>query len=399
MKTLHPEIREKLDAPVSRFTSEEVSARLSEVLMDRWEHEFTLFRFDGLFCEERFSNEGDDEARQIPFCLAGCRISITCDGEPEPYEALSYVLALEEGDWTVEKIKKLAFLNTAVRVIGVGLNRRQPHQVIFGSGEGEDRELFPSDIGDALFDAGMARMLITHPPLDEFTEKRKTPRKLLPLHKAVIMHIMADDISEELGIFLLDISRTGMRIISSFELPVGKNVKLRLEVQEDIDLDATVLWQKSLWEGMYFVGFQFEQMMNVEFDKICRFLQGFSPDDRREHFRLDLDLLADLKSPPAGDRFRCLIQDLSLSGMRLVHKGAPFEWKQRFCCRVFKGFEGDFLEVDAETVWSKDLQVGLSVSAFRFIGMNEDKEKAVQEIIENCIISDLREALGEISRF
>lgn len=399
MKTLHPDIKEKLDAPVRRFTEEEVSARLSEVLQDKWEHEFTLLRFDELCCEEKFENEGDAAPRQIPFCLAGCRISIVCDGEPEPYEAVSYVLTLEEGDWTEEKIKRLAFLNTAVRVMGVGLNRRRAHQVTFGSGEGDDREQLPSDIGDALFDAGTARMQITRPPVDEFTEKRKTPRKLLPLHKAIIMHILADDISEELSIFLLDISRTGMRIISSFELPVGKNVKLKLEVQEDIGLDATVLWQKSLWEGMYFVGFQFEQMVNVEFDKICRFLQGFSPDDRREHFRLDLDLLAELHSVQTEEHFRCLIQDLSLSGMKLVHKGARFEWKQRFRCRVFRGFDEDFIEVDAETVWSKDLLGGMSVSAFRFIGMNEDKEKAVQEIIENCIISDLREALGEISHF
>jgi c-di-GMP-binding flagellar brake protein YcgR len=396
METLQGEVKEKLDAPLSHFTEDEVKARLSEVFPDRWEREFTFLRYSELCCEERFEKESSIDIGSR-FCLAGCRITADSDEQQKAGQAVSYVLAIEDGDWTEERIKRLAFLNTAVRVLGVGLNRRRPNHVTFGSGEGADFEQYPMDMGDVIFDAASAHMQITRPPFDDFTEKRKTPRKLLPLHKAITMDVKADGIDEELSIFLLDISRTGMRIISSFELPVGINVKLRLEVQEDIDLEATVLWQKGLWEGMFFVGFQFEQMVNVEFEKICRFLQGFSPDDRREHFRLDLDLLAELISIKDGDRIRCLIQDLSLSGMKVVHKGTRFDWKQRFHCKIYRGFEDDFMEVEAETVWSKELLGGMSVSAFRFIGMNEEKEKAVQEIIENCIITDLREALGEIS--
>jgi hypothetical protein len=392
VSTFSDKIIAGLRAPLRLTTSDEVSRRLDEFFKGRWSVDYGIRRLG----TARSLPEGSTSLQEIPFCLVHCTVRINeADGSIKEFS--SSVLGPQFGDWTEGRLKLHAFLNTTLREMCIGLGRLCTQEVTFGLDTGDSGELIPQDLGNMILDGKTRRVYQTRQPQEDYEEKRKSPRKLLPLIRSIPLTIEINGGKEDLSIFLLDISRSGMRIISDFDFTLNSTIPLRLSVENLlVEMEATISWKKTLWYGMYFVGFQFRRIITEDFDRMCRFLEGLSADDRREHFRLERDLLLELQDESREVKCYSITCDLSASGVKTAYRGAPFKPDSEVYCTIFTGFEEDQFEVRARTVWSREPQKNLSVSAFKFIHLDEETNKRIQKLIELCIISDLREALDEI---
>jgi hypothetical protein len=392
--TVLPEhLKESLGKPIAAFDVPSVEERLNELFPGHWEKDFTIRELGRVTLPAEHYGESLVE---IPCLEVRCTVTLET-GKKNKIDYSACVLSLKESLWTESTLKDLAFLHTMVREAGLGLGRLNPGEVVLTSGSHTRETLCRTDLGDIILDGRTLKLFESSQPREDFEEKRKTPRKLLPLQNSVPLHIRHAEDSADLNIFLLDISKSGMRIISDFDFLRDEMYSLKLCIDEECELDAQVTWKKDLWEGMYFVGFQFQQLLSGEFDKICRNLEGFSPDDRREHFRMERDMLLELRRGEKNEKIYSLILDLSISGMRAAYKGAPFDERSLADCTIFIGFEEDSVEVVAETVWSRSFDDNISVSAFKFVETGEETQKRLQKLIEQCILTNLHEAIDEIT--
>jgi hypothetical protein len=389
VNTFSEEIIAGLREPLRVTTRDEIARRLDDLFKDRWSADYEMRKI-GIARPSQLASPQD-----IPFCLVRCTIRIN-DEKSAAREFSSYVLGPQVGEWTEEKLKYHAFLNTTIREMWIGLGKLNPQEITFGFGTGEHSEFMPQDMGNLIFHAKTRRVNQSCLPQEDYEEKRKSPRRLLPLIRSMPLNIEIDGVKEDLSIFLLDISRSGMRIITDFDFPVNLAIPLRLSVEDLlIEMEAAASWKKTLWYGMHFVGFQFRRIITEDFDRMCRFLEGLSADDRREHFRLERDLLLQL-SDEKSVKCYSITCDISASGMKAAYRRELFEPGSRVRCTIFTGFEEDQFEVSAEIVWSRELQKNVGVSAFKFVEIDEETHKKLQKLIELCIISDLQEALDEI---
>ena len=81
-------------------------------------------------------------------------------------------------------------------------------------------------------------------------------------------------------IFVINISRTGLKATNQTQVPPGDDQQLRLFLQAKeppLDIRAKVAWQKELpLSGMFEIGFQFLHMSDEDSARLDKFIKGES---------------------------------------------------------------------------------------------------------------------------
>lgn len=224
------------------------------------------------------------------------------------------------------------------------------------------------------------------------SDRREFQRKILPVEKGVPAEVQFNGNSEKIVLFVLDISKKGMKLLTDYFFP-PKDVSFKITfiLDEPVILTGKAVWHKSLWHGMNFYGLKFSGKTSEKLEILNRYLEGYTVEDRRTSFRLNQVLPIEMTIVGKPRKFYALTHDLSTSGMRMIN---DFSLPENLLipCKISLGFEKTPLETLAEVVWKSELHKGTYAHGLKFSWVKEGDEEILKAFIEG----NLSEALAEV---
>lgn len=224
------------------------------------------------------------------------------------------------------------------------------------------------------------------------SDRRESQRKILPVEKGVSAEIQFNQNRDKIVLFVLDISRKGIKLLTDYFLPPeNTSFKITLILNEPLTLTGKAVWRKSLWHGMNFYGLRFSGKVSEKLEGLNRYLEGYEVEDRRDSFRLNQVLPIEMTIAGKPRKFYALTHDLSISGMKMINNFSLPE-KLLIPCGISLGFEKAPLETLAEVVWKRELRRGTFAHGLKFSWIKEGDEEILKAFIEG----NISEALAEV---
>ena len=162
---------------------------------------------------------------------------------------------------------------------------------------------------------------------EEFSgeERRQSRRRPSPVNRLIRAELSADpESSEAVYLYLVDMSEGGFRINADRPLPPETPVALCFGLEgfpapPSPKLAVTVqrAWDKTLVEGTWVSGLRFVDLSPEALATVQGLLKGFTPDGKRQQFRLREPISVSLQLKEEGPWVVVVPMDLSLSGVRV----------------------------------------------------------------------------------
>ncbi len=217
-------------------------------------------------------------------------------------------------------------------------------------------------------------------------ERRAHPRKNVGLNKIVSAKLRVGSGSEdEVKVFLVNLSRGGMRINTEAELPDGEFSlhfafsELDIEREGQLELPCQVAWKKELVGGTYVHGLAFTSEA-LQLDQVLASLDGGG---QRERFRLYRPLPVSVKVPEEEDWIECYAGNLNPEGVGL-QLPRPLPEEEALTVRLHLEFGFPTVAVNAQVAWSREAE-GVHHLGLRFSDVDPFEARTVQRYIDRCL--------------
>lgn len=376
----------RLQKPLESFTEDAVAKRLNQIFGDKWKNEYThkqLFAVNIPMIGLR----GMEVLTTISLWLIKNTITIPVSSD-EYMSRTSYVICPVFDEESKQEGEKLAFLNTAVRglLIGVSekmLNELSVEKYIFARGI-----YFSERVRDYNFDVEAIKVILfkeaESPP-----DRRSTPRKSLQFFKSIPASVTINRDVLRTDIFLLDFSSNGLKLISSFNFPKDKQFNLTLELKEPISLWCEVVWKNNLWEDLQHIGLKFVKLHLDKFEKLCKYFEDIMPKKGEEDFRINRVLPLELTLWDQPRRMPTFIHSISTKELRIIHPSYLKDGTKTML-RIFPFWNSPPIEAEVEVASSHIMKGGGCLAVLDFVKISKESEGFLENFIQKCIMEERR---------
>ncbi|MHB2020899.1 MAG: PilZ domain-containing protein, partial [Candidatus Xenobia bacterium] len=223
-------------------------------------------------------------------------------------------------------------------------------------------------------------------------ERRSQRRQSLRLNKIFVAEVKVDGRLARCYLYILDISEGGMKITTHFAFPPRAPVPARF-LLDDSPLEVTVeqVWQKSI-EGTQMMGLRFVDVSDAARAAIHRFMDRFSPQEKRRSFRLDRVLNVELN----GVVYSTL--DISTGGLR-ISGDAPLSESGPGRARLFLEHDRPPLELNVRVAWQKTTSFDRTFIGLEFVDPEPAAIERIDDFIDRALAGTLSDQINpELTR-
>lgn len=225
----------------------------------------------------------------------------------------------------------------------------------------------------------------------EAEERRGAERYKLRLNKIFKAQLTIGEAASGCYLYVLDISmspdgRGGMRITTDRTLPSETVLGIRIFLEEPLQVQSRVSWQRELEGGTRVYGLQFVDLSPQQEESVRAFMQKFTPEAHRQNFRLNRVLTVEFYAD--AQRCSALTLDLSPGGMRLVND-FPLEEKGAVPCRLHLDLDRPPVAVTARVQWQKPMQFDRYMIGLEFMAPDAEATERIQGYLERAMRGDL----------
>lgn len=156
-------------------------------------------------------------------------------------------------------------------------------------------------------------------------ERRNSRRRPSPVNRLIRAEVSAQNSqAEALYLYLVDMSEGGLRINAERPLPPDSPVLLSFGLEgfcspPSPNLAVTVqrAWDRTLAAGTWVSGLKFVDLSEEAMATVQSLLQGFTPEGKRQRFRLREPISVSVQVEPEGAWVVVVPMDLCLTGVRV----------------------------------------------------------------------------------
>lgn len=211
-------------------------------------------------------------------------------------------------------------------------------------------------------------------------DRRKQTRRKLKLQKIFAAEFLEHENSPNCFLHIYDLSDKGMRVHTDHLFPETGSVPLRLYLDQPVDLRVAQVWRKELFGGMQVVGLEFDATPEA-LEEIGRFIERYSPDNKRTTFRLQRILVVEMLLGSTSQKFGVFTLDISASGMRISHD-FPLPEDVDIPFRILLEYDKEPIEVTARVTWQEENTLGQYVIGLQFTEIGEPAVDRIEDFIE-----------------
>ncbi len=227
---------------------------------------------------------------------------------------------------------------------------------------------------------------------DLAAERRQLARRKIKVKKIFAAEFTRPDgVSKNCFVHIYDLHESGMRIHSDFSLQDGEVFPVRMALDEPLEVQVEVVWQKELIGGMHVLGLKFTDLTREQSAQIQHFLDKYSPENRRRSYRLDRILVVEMILGSTRQKFGVFTLDLSASGMRITHE-FPLPEDVEIHFRILLEYDQEPIEVTARVQWQKENAFGQFLIGVEFIEIGSEARLRVERFIDRAMAGELGQA-------
>lgn len=376
------EIVQRLRAPMFDLSEEAVKTRLNDVFGKNWRTESThepLFALSIPLVGPR----GMEVQTSIPLWITKNTIYFDVGSGEETFRS-SYVISAVFDEESKADNEHLAFLNTALRVMDLGMADASQKLSLEKSLLG--RRMFLSDrIEDFVVDEKAVKVVME----TEKPSQRRSEAADVQTFSAVPAVVNIDRQLTETEFFLLDFSSGGFRIVSAFDFPENKSFNITVKADEQITLLCEVVWKKEIWRGLYHAEIKFMRLHLEKFEKLCRYVETFLPSREDSSIRVNRVFPAEFMLWDAPKKLPAFINSVSENKMSLIF---PAFLKAGI---YFKGLIYVFakqkpMEAEFKVEFSRVLKGGGCQSVLSIVSMDDLSREKMNSLIQYYIMEARR---------
>ncbi len=224
------------------------------------------------------------------------------------------------------------------------------------------------------------------------SERRQLARRKIKVKKIFAAEFTRPDgASKNCFVHIYDLHESGMRIHSDFSLEDGEVFPVRMSLDEPLEVQVEVVWQKELIGGMYVLGLKFTNLTREQSSLIGTFLDKYSPENRRRSYRLDRILVVEMILGATRQKLGVFTLDLSASGMRITHE-FPLPEDMEIPCRVLLEYDQDPIDVTVRVQWQKENAFGQFLIGLEFTEIGDEARLRVERFIDRAMAGELGQA-------
>ncbi len=388
-KSIPVQFMQQLREPLDSVTVESVASRLNKVFgANTWRSESThkqLFAISIPLVGPR----GMEIHTSLTLWLTQNSIILPV-GDGEFTSRNSYVLGPFFDDEDKAESERLAFLNTACRVIGIGMTDRT--QILSLENGLIGRKMFLSDrIEDFVVDELAMKVILAKQEeiKQEKEERRGDPRTELQTLDSIPAVVTIDRTVMDIEFFMLDFSSSGLKIVSPFDFPSDKPFNLTLKLEEPLTLGCEVVWKSEIWKNIYHVGIKFMRLQLDKFEKLCRHLEVFIPSKDNDSFRLNKVLPAEFMLWNTPKRLPTFFHTISSTRMSIIFP-AFLKTGMKVVARIYP-FAGNVpIECEFEIESSRVLKGGGCQASIVISNITPQNGERLESFIQYCVMEERR---------
>ncbi len=222
-------------------------------------------------------------------------------------------------------------------------------------------------------------------------DRRRLVRRKIKVKKIFAAKVGALEQDQNCFLHIHDLSEGGMRVHTDFEFPPDEMVPITLYLDEPINLKVRKVWGKELIGGMYVIGLEFDNPSEEDKDIINKFIDKYSPENRRRNFRLERILVVEMLLGTISQKFGVFTLDLSPTGMRIVHD-FPLPEEVVVDFKILLEYDRPPIEVGAKVKWQKESALGQFQIGLEFVELKGDAKERLEQFIDANLEGALRES-------
>ena len=386
-KSIPAQLMHRLREPLETVNAEAVTKRLNEVFgAGAWESECShrqLFAVSLPLVGPR----GMEIHTSLTLWLTKNSIVVPV-GEGETTSRTSYVLSPFFDDEDRSECEKLAFINTACRVLGIGMTDRT--QVLSIESGLLGRKMFLSErIEDFLVDDLAMKVILAKQEEDKESDRREAPRTETENLGSIPALITIDRSVREVEFFILDFSSSGFKIVSPFDFPEDKPFNLTLQLIEPITLWCEVVWKNEMWKNIYHAGIKFMRIQLDKFEKLCRHIESFLPARDADSYRLNKVLPSEFMLWNQPKRLPTFFHSISHKRVSVIFP-AFLQKGMKVMARIFP-FAGNVpIECEFEVEVSRVLKGGGCQANLLISNISQSNTERLESFIQYCVMEERR---------
>lgn len=224
------------------------------------------------------------------------------------------------------------------------------------------------------------------------SDRRQLARRKIKVKKIFAAEFTRPDgVTRNCFVHIYDLHESGMRIHSDFSLEDGEIFPVRMSLDEPLEVQVEVVWQKELIGGMYVLGLKFTDLSRDQSSQIGSFLDKYSPENRRRSYRLDRILVVEMILGSTRQKLGVFTLDLSASGMRITHE-FPLPEEMEIPFRVLLEYDKDPIDVMARVQWQKENAFGQFLIGLEFTEIGSEARLRVEQFIDRAMAGELGNA-------
>ena len=211
-------------------------------------------------------------------------------------------------------------------------------------------------------------------------DRRQQSRRKLKLQKIFAAEFLDTEDSSNCFLHIYDLSERGMRVHTDHMFPESGVVSIRLYLDQPVELKVSQIWRKELFGGMQVMGLAFDATPET-LEEIQRFIERYSPDNKRSAFRLQRILVVEMLLGSTSQKFGVFTLDISSSGMRISHD-FPLPEDVDIPFRILLEYDKDPIDVTARVTWQEENTLGQYVIGLQFTQIGDAAVERIEDFIE-----------------
>jgi hypothetical protein len=227
--------------------------------------------------------------------------------------------------------------------------------------------------------------------------RRIQPRRKLKLQKIFAAEFI-DAATGSCFLHIYDLSIAGMRVHTDHPFEDGASTRLRLFLDNPLEVRVTTVWTKELYGGMYVTGLAFDDLSPEANQDLAGFIEKHSPDNMRRSLRLQRILPVEIKIGSITQKMSVFTLDISVSGMRISYD-YPLPENMDIPFSVVLDFDREPVELVCRVSWQEENTLGQYVIGLQFVEPTSVSLERIQAFIESYHNEELASSMTELSNF
>lgn len=197
---------------------------------------------------------------------------------------------------------------------------------------------------------------------------------------------------------IYDLSIAGMRVHTDHPFEDGSHTRLRLFLDNPLEVNVKTIWTKELYGGMFVTGLAFEDLSSDAGEDLAHFIDKYSPDNKRRSLRLQRILPVEIKIGSITQKMSVFTLDISVTGMRISYD-FPLPEEMPIPFSVVLDFDREPVELTCQVSWQEENTLGQYVIGLQFIEPSAVSLERIETFIESYQNEELASSMTELSDF